>query len=34
MKPARIRNRNYSKGIKKTNKWRKRGKVSRAANPR
>jgi hypothetical protein len=33
MKPARIRSRNYAKGIKKTNKWRKRGKPSRAAKP-
>jgi hypothetical protein len=33
MKPARIKNRNWAKGIKKTNKWRKKGKVSRAGKP-
>jgi hypothetical protein len=34
MKPARIKNRNWSAGRKKTNRWRKKGKPSRAANPR
>jgi hypothetical protein len=34
MKPAKIKTRNWIKGRKKTNKWRKRGKPSRVANPR
>ncbi len=34
MKPARIKSRNEAKGRKTTNRWRKKGKKSQAANPR
>ena len=30
MKPARIKNRNWAKGVKKTNRWRKGGSRARA----
>jgi hypothetical protein len=34
MKPAKIKRRHRANGTKKTNRWQKRGKPSKAANPR
>jgi hypothetical protein len=34
MKPAKMKSRHRAKGIKKTNRWQKKGKPSKAANPR